>query len=96
MRINDFYGKLNDGSVQSTGQGAATGQPTQVGGSGGQSVGAKGGGETVTVSKEAQQLADKASSDAETAKVSQLRSAIADGTFRVDPQAIAARIVQGG
>jgi flagellar biosynthesis anti-sigma factor FlgM len=94
MRIIDSYGKINEPAIQTTKQGAIAGQaphahkhgktPPQVSG------------EKVTVSAQAQELADKAAADAETAKVDKLRAAIQDGTFKPNPQVIAKRIVEGG
>jgi len=49
---------------------------------------------TVTVSDKARELSSVAS-DASSAKVARLQGAIASGTFNVDPQAIATRILQG-
>lgn len=94
MRITDVYGKLNDRSVESTGKGAPAGQPPRADSAGGKPAAAAG--EKVTVSDEAQKLAAKSQADAETAKIEKLRGAINDGTFKVDPQAIAKRIVEGG
>ncbi len=97
MRINDLYGKLNERAVESSGKGAATGATSKSGGADAGSAPAQGvGGEKVTLSDEAQKLADKAAASAEADKVGKLREAIQNGTFKVDPQAIAKRIVEGG
>jgi negative regulator of flagellin synthesis FlgM len=94
MRINDVYGRLNDLSVGSSKRGAPAGQSPATEGAGGKSTPATG--EKVTLSSEAQKLAAKSAEDAETAKVGKLRAAIKDGSFKVDPQAIAKRLVEGG
>jgi flagellar biosynthesis anti-sigma factor FlgM len=48
------------------------------------------------VSAQAQQLAAKAAADADDAKVQKLTTSIQNGTFKIDPHAIASRIVDGG
>ena len=93
MRINDIYGSSNDRTVESTGRAAPVQAPRSEGH--GESQVAPGG-EKVTVSDEAKQLAAKSASDAETEKVGRLRAAIQDGSFKVDTHAIAKRIVEGG
>jgi len=50
----------------------------------------------VTVSAQALELAQKASASADAAKVDKLRGAIQNGTFQIDRQAIAQRLVDGG
>jgi negative regulator of flagellin synthesis FlgM len=94
MRINDLYGKLNERAVESTGKGAATGATPKTSGADGGSAPVQG--EKVTLSDEAQKLADKAAASAENEKVGKLREAIQNGTFKVDPHAIAKRLVEGG
>jgi flagellar biosynthesis anti-sigma factor FlgM len=49
---------------------------------------------TVTVSDKARELAAQ-NTDASDAKVAALQSSIAAGTFKVDPQVIASKIVNG-
>ncbi len=49
---------------------------------------------TVKVSDKARELSS-AASDASAAKVANLQRAVANGTFQIDPQAIADRLVQG-
>lgn len=49
---------------------------------------------TVTMSDKARELSS-AASDASAAKVANLQQAVANGTFKIDPQAIANRLVQG-
>ena len=90
MRITDAYGKLNDRAVESTGQGVTPAQPSKTGAATTQSVGAQG--EKVTLSDEAQKLADSAEAE----KVGKLQSSINDGTFQIDSQAIAKQLVDGG
>jgi negative regulator of flagellin synthesis FlgM len=92
MRIIDRYGQQNALPLSGTkpgtaaskgsaaGQGGATAQPIT--------------GENVTFSAKAKELADQ-SSAADAAKVDQLRSAVQNGTFKVDPRAIANKIVDG-
>ncbi len=94
MRINDIYGKLNERAVESTGQGAAPGQAPKTGNAGNQPAQAPG--ETVTLSQDAQKLADQAVAARDAEKVGKLKAAIENGTFKVDPQAIAKRLVEGG
>lgn len=94
MRINDIYGKLNERAVESTGKGAAPGQAPKTGNAGTQP--AQGPGEKVTLSEEAQKLADQAIAAHDAEKVGRLKASIENGTFKVDPQAIAKRLVEGG
>ncbi|HZU82668.1 MAG TPA: flagellar biosynthesis anti-sigma factor FlgM [Polyangiaceae bacterium] len=93
MRINETYGRFDKPAVDATRQGTGAApvpapkpDADEAGG------GAAPGGERVTFSAQAQELASKA----EAAKVNHLRAAIQNGTFRVDHQAIARRIVDGG
>lgn len=94
MRIEN-YGKLNDQVVQSA-QSTKKGVAAQGGavGNAGASSSAATTGENVTVSAQAQALASQAAK-LDTAKVERLRAAIQAGTFKVDHQAIAKRIVDG-
>ncbi len=96
MRITDIYGKLNERSVESTGQKVPAGQSPKTGGAGGQPAAGSPSGEKVTLSAEAQKLADQSAAAAETEKIGKLRASIENGTFKVDPQAIAKRLVEGG
>jgi negative regulator of flagellin synthesis FlgM len=94
MRIEN-YGKFSDQVVPSA-QSAKKGLGAQ-GASGGKadaSAPASTTGENVTVSAQAQALASEAAK-VDTAKVERLRAAIQSGTFKVDNQAIAKRIVDG-
>jgi flagellar biosynthesis anti-sigma factor FlgM len=88
MRIDSYSKLLEANSVAAIGgkskAGQAVSQPNAVGG------------ETVTLSAAARELADKAAAEAEATKVAGLSAAIKDGSFKVDPHAIAARIVEGG
>ena len=95
MRITDTYGRFNLPAVDATKQGTGTAAKPKSGGDEGASAPAPGG-EKVTLSSQAQELAQKASADADAAKVNGLRSAIQNGTFQIDHQAIARRIVDGG
>ena len=94
MRIIDSYGKFNGPSVDSARQGNRTGgapktDTDDVKGS------SAGGADAVTVSPQARELAQHAADKADSAKIDQLRSSIQNGTFKIDRQAIASRIVDG-
>jgi len=89
MRINDAYRqpptsveapRSPPASSQSGGAARAEGQPSPP--------------VTVTVSDKARELAAQ-NTDASDAKVAALQSSIAAGTFKVDPQVIASKIVNG-
>jgi negative regulator of flagellin synthesis FlgM len=95
MRINDSYGRFNNPAVETARQGAGTAAKPKADDGGAVNTPAPGG-EKVTVSAQAQEMAQKAASDADAAKVNGLRAAIQNGTFKVDHQAIARRIVDGG
>jgi negative regulator of flagellin synthesis FlgM len=95
MRIIDTYGRFNNPTVDGAKKGAAPAGPTPKADAGDTSSAGSAGGEKVTVSAQAQEMARKAAAQADTAKVTQLRSAIENGTFKVDHQAIAKRIVDG-
>ena len=83
MRI-DSYNKLNEANrVSAVGGKSAPGQSSEPEGVSG---------ETVSLSAAAQELSDKA----DASKVSSLKEAIENGTFKADPQAIARRLVEGG
>ena len=92
MRIIDRYGQQNALPLTATKQGAAAKgtPPAQSSATSAQPPD----GEKVTLSAKAQQLYHQAST-ADAVKVSQLRSAIENGTFQVDPRAIANKIVDG-
>lgn len=94
MRINDLY-RLNTPATDTT---KKTTGAIPAGKSSGEENGTapQAGGEKVTVSAQAQELARNAASQQDAAKIEQLRSAIENGTFKVDHQAIAKRIVDGG
>jgi len=91
MRIIDRYGQQNALPLNVTKQGGATAgstgkqAPTQA-----QPVA----GEKVTLSAKARELADHAAA-ADANKVESLRSAIQSGSFKVDMQGIANKIVDG-
>jgi flagellar biosynthesis anti-sigma factor FlgM len=86
MRI-DSYNKLQEtGQVGVVGAQSKAGQRSQVEGPAG---------ETVNFSTAAQELADRAASEADATKVANLQASIQNGTFKVDPQAIARRLVEG-
>jgi flagellar biosynthesis anti-sigma factor FlgM len=87
MRI-DSYKLLETNPVTSVGGGSKAGQPAA------QPSAPQG--ETVTLSAAAREMADKAASHSDAAKVESLSAAIQNGSFKVDPHAIAARIVEGG
>lgn len=89
MRINDAYRqpptsvdapRAQPASSESAGAARAEGQASPP--------------VTVTVSDKARELAAQ-NSDASDAKVAALQSSIAAGTFKVNPQAIASKIVDG-
>ena len=92
MRIIDRYGQQNALPLTSTKQGTAAKASSAAQTTPASSQPATG--EKVTLSAQAQQLADNASA-AEANKVSQLRTSIQNGTFKIDPQAIANKIVDG-
>jgi negative regulator of flagellin synthesis FlgM len=91
MRIIDRYGQQNALPLTATKQGAATKQAPA-----GQAPASSppAAGEKVTLSAKAQELSNQAST-ADANKVSQLRASIENGTFKVDPRAIANKIVDG-
>ncbi len=92
MRIIDRYGQQNALPLSATKQGAAAKAPssTQTDASAPPAAG----GEKVTFSARAQELADQTSA-ADAAKVDQLRTSVQNGTFKIDPRAIANKIVDG-
>jgi flagellar biosynthesis anti-sigma factor FlgM len=83
MRITDRYQSLMDRVP------AGAARPTDKTDKGGRSAATSSAAQsaTVKVSERAQQLASGA------ARVEQLRAAVRDGTFRIDADAIAARLV---
>ena len=95
MRINETYGRFNGPTVDATRQGNRAGQAPKTDG-GDTTSSATSGNDAVTLSSKAKELAQAASEHSDTARVEQLRSAIQGGTFKVDHQAIANRIVDGG
>jgi flagellar biosynthesis anti-sigma factor FlgM len=95
MRIVDTYGRFNVGGTETARKGAAT-SATPKAGAGDAKGAASSGSDAVTVSAQAVELAQKASDSADAAKVNQLRGAIQNGTFQIDRQAIAKKIVDGG
>jgi negative regulator of flagellin synthesis FlgM len=90
MRIIDRYGQQNALPLTAPKQGAAT----KGGAPAGQAAPPPppAAGEKVTLSAKAQELAEQAST-ADANKVSQLRASIENGTFKIDPRAIANKIV---
>ncbi len=94
MRINDTYGRFNGPTVDSTRQGNRAASGPKADATEAQSS-ATGGTDAVTVSAKAHELAQQAATQADTAKVDHLRSDIQGGTFQIDKQAIAKRIVDG-
>ena len=99
MRIIDSYNRFNNWSVNTTVQGQATSatatEKNRTAESSRQGT-ASAKGDAVDVSAQAVELAQKAAAEADAAKVEKLRSAIQDGSFVIDHQAIANRIVDGG
>jgi flagellar biosynthesis anti-sigma factor FlgM len=91
MRIIDSYGKFNGPSVDSARQGqrAAGASKTDTDGAGSPATGA----DAVTVSAQARELAQQAADRTDSARIEHLRSSIQSGTFTIDRQAIANRIV---
>jgi negative regulator of flagellin synthesis FlgM len=87
MRINDAYRQTD---VAATAVPARP--PTTDAASGGTASSQATAPVTVSVSSKALELASQ-TSDASAAKVASLQSSIANGTFKIDPQAIAQRIV---
>lgn len=90
MRINNLSGNIDQSSVESAKKAAPQGPQSSAQGAGEQAAAHSG--EKVTLSSQAQQLA----ANAENAKVQKLQSAIQDGSFKIDPHAIAKRLVDGG
>jgi flagellar biosynthesis anti-sigma factor FlgM len=93
MRIDDTYGRLNDIAVKTAKQ---TGAATPKADADDSKASTTAGGDAVTVSAQAMQLAEKAAAQADASKVEKLRAAIEGGTFKIDHQAITRRIVDGG
>jgi negative regulator of flagellin synthesis FlgM len=90
MRINDLYRQA------ATPTDATSARPSGAGSAaGGASIDASAGAPVkVTVSSKALELSSQ-TSEASDAKVARLTQAVADGSFKVDPQAIANKIVEG-
>jgi flagellar biosynthesis anti-sigma factor FlgM len=95
MRIVDTYGRFNVGGAETAKKGAAAGAAPKADADDAKGA-ASSGSDAVTVSAQALELAQKASASADAAKVDKLRGAIQNGTFQIDRQAIAKRIVDGG
>ena len=93
MRIIDTYGRFDNKSVDTARQAQAVPKSDA---DDSKAAAPASGGDAVTVSAQAVELAHKAAATADASKVEQLRSAIDAGTFKVDYQAIAKRIVDGG
>jgi len=92
MRIADGYGKLVPSSVDSA-KGGTAAQRVKAGGEAATGAPAQSS-DKVTVSAEAQRLAAQAAAGG--SKVESLRASIADGSFKIDRQLVASRIVGGG
>ena len=95
MRIIDTYGKFNGPAVESARQGARANGAAKTSADDA-TASTSSGTDAVTVSAKALELAHSAAKGADDAKIEQLRSSIQDGTFKVDRQAIAKRLVEGG
>jgi flagellar biosynthesis anti-sigma factor FlgM len=95
MRIIDSYGRFNDRAVNTALQGQAATSAPKTGAEDAKGTAAAQG-DAVTVSAQAQELAHKAAANADAAKVEKLRTAIENGSFAIDHQVIARRIVDGG
>jgi flagellar biosynthesis anti-sigma factor FlgM len=89
MRIIDSYGKFSGASVDSARQGRPAAGAPKADTVGSPAAGA----DSVTVSAQARGLAEKAADRTDSARVEHLRSSIQNGTFTIDRQAIANRIV---
>ncbi|MGA7122848.1 MAG: flagellar biosynthesis anti-sigma factor FlgM [Polyangiaceae bacterium] len=95
MRIVDTYGRFNVGGTETARKGAAAGAAPNASAEDAKGA-AKSGSDAVTVSAQAHELAQKASASADAAKVANLREAIQNGSFKIDREAIAKRLVDGG
>jgi negative regulator of flagellin synthesis FlgM len=93
MRINDFYRQATNPTDASSARPAAAGAGS-ASSSGVAADGAAPDPVKVTVSSKALELSSQ-TSEASTAKVARLQQAMTDGTFKIDPQAIANKIVEG-
>ncbi len=92
MRIIDTYGKPgNDAVTPAKPIGEAASVTKSPGHAAHTSPAAK-----VTLSLRAHELAKKSADDADASKVEALRASIHEGSFQIDRQAIAKRIVDGG
>jgi flagellar biosynthesis anti-sigma factor FlgM len=89
MRIIDSYGKFNGASVDSARQGRPAAGAPKADAVGSPATGA----DAVTVSAQARKLAENAADRIDSARIEHLRSSIQSGTFTIDRQAIANRIV---
>jgi negative regulator of flagellin synthesis FlgM len=92
MRINDAY--RDTPRATDAGPARVGGPAASAAGASEEAAGVAGAGApvTVNVSDKARELSSQ-TADASTSKVAKLQSALADGTFKVDPQLIAQRIV---
>jgi negative regulator of flagellin synthesis FlgM len=93
MRIGDMYSKVGAAITPPASQ--ATSKAKDAAATSASDQAAAQGAVKVSVSAKAMQLS-QASSDADEAKVSRLKSAIADGSFTIDSAKIASKIVDGG
>jgi len=91
MRIDEAYRQAPTATDASAARPAGAERPA---GSPGGASPAAGPPVTVTVSDKARALSAQ-TSEASDAKVASLQKAISEGTFKVDPQAIAKKIVDG-
>jgi flagellar biosynthesis anti-sigma factor FlgM len=92
MRITDAYTRLGLTAPQAPTQGkAGRAQGTDAPPSAPSAEDLK-----VSVSDRAQALSRRTGDEASAARVERLRTAIAEGSFRVDPRVIADRLVRGG
>lgn len=95
MRIADAYSKLSIDKPTVSGAQAAKGAERVKAGDASKSS-SHGDAVKVTVSAQARELANQAAQGFDAAKVDRLRSAISNGSYKVDSSAIAARLVDGG
>ena len=96
MRIADAYSKLSlDKSTDASRAQAAKAADRGKGAAGARHESAADA-VKVTLSAQARELSAQASQSFDAAKVDRIKTAIGDGSFKVDSGAIAARIVDGG
>ncbi len=93
MRIQNAYTTIPDEVTAAAARKAAPhgahGEDAPGGAAAGDAV-------TVNLSARAQELAAKPGQGVDDAKVARLKAAVKDGTLNVDPDAIAAKLVNGG